>query len=66
MSVRVVVADRLAQGGLELLGRTPGVEVVNVAGQPREALEQALAGAHALIVRSETRVTAAPIGEPPM
>ena len=58
MSLRVVVADRMAPGGLELLGRTPGVEVVNVAGQPREALEQALAGAHALIVRSETRVTA--------
>lgn len=58
MTLRVVVADRMAPGGLELLGRTPGVEVVNVAGQPREALEQALERAHALIVRSETRVTA--------
>jgi D-3-phosphoglycerate dehydrogenase len=58
VSLRVVVADRMAPGGLELLGRTPGVEVVNVAGQPREAVEQALVGAHALIVRSETRVTA--------
>ncbi|MGH7537748.1 MAG: phosphoglycerate dehydrogenase, partial [Gemmatimonadales bacterium] len=58
MSLRVVVADRLAPGGLDLLRRTPGVDVVNLAGQPREALEQALAHAHALIVRSETRVTA--------
>jgi D-3-phosphoglycerate dehydrogenase len=58
MTLRVVVADRMAPGGLELLSQTPGVEVVNVAGQPREALEQALERAHALIVRSETRVTA--------
>jgi D-3-phosphoglycerate dehydrogenase len=48
----------MAPGGLELLSHTPGVEVINVAGQPREALEQALERAHALIVRSETRVTA--------
>jgi D-3-phosphoglycerate dehydrogenase len=40
------------------LSETPGVEVVNVAGQGREALERALSGAHALVVRSETRVTA--------
>jgi D-3-phosphoglycerate dehydrogenase len=57
MTLRVVVADRMAPGGLELLSQTPGVEVVNVAGKPRDALEQALEHAHALIVRSETRVT---------
>ena len=54
---RVVVADKLAESGLRLLGATPGIEVVNVAGKPREELDRALAGAHALIVRSETRVT---------
>lgn len=58
MSWRVVVADRLGKGGLQVLDETPGVEVVNVAGQGPEALQRALAGAHALIVRSETRVTA--------
>jgi len=58
VNLRVVVADRLAAGGLELLGNTPGLEVVNVAGGGREALERALTEAHALIVRSETRVTA--------
>jgi D-3-phosphoglycerate dehydrogenase len=55
---RVVVADRVADSGLTLLAGTPGVEVVSVAGKPREELDRALAGAHALIVRSETRVTA--------
>ncbi|OLE75889.1 MAG: hypothetical protein AUG74_03125, partial [Bacteroidetes bacterium 13_1_20CM_4_60_6] len=34
------------------------IEVANCAGKPREELERALAGAHALVVRSETRVTA--------
>src|SRR5205823_6046272 len=44
--------------GLKLLAGTPEIEVANCAGKPREELERALAGAHALIVRSETRVTA--------
>jgi len=57
MTWRVVVADKLAESGLRLLGATPELEVVNVAGKPREELDRALAGAHALIVRSETRVT---------
>jgi D-3-phosphoglycerate dehydrogenase len=56
--LRVVVADKMAPVGLELLARTPGIEVVNCAGKPREELERALERAHALIVRSETRVTA--------
>jgi len=55
---RVVVADRVAQSGLKLLAGTSEIEVVTVAGKPREELDRALAGAHALIVRSETRVTA--------
>lgn len=58
MTLRVVVADRLAAGGLELLARTPGIEVVNCAGKPPEELQRALEHAQALIVRSETRVTA--------
>src|SRR5207302_1109080 len=58
MSVRVVVADRLTEAGLKLLAATPEIEVVNCAGKPRDELERALGSAHALIVRSETRVTA--------
>ncbi|PYP59145.1 MAG: phosphoglycerate dehydrogenase [Gemmatimonadetes bacterium] len=58
VSVRVVVADRVTDAGLKLLAATPDIEVVNCAGKPRDELERALGGAHALIVRSETRVTA--------
>jgi len=58
VTLRVVVADRVAEGGLQLLAATPDIEVASFAGKPREELERALAGADALIVRSETRVTA--------
>ncbi len=58
MSWRVVVADRVADSGLKLLAGTSDIEVVTMAGKSREELDRALAGAHALIVRSETRVTA--------
>ncbi len=58
MTWRVVVADRVADSGLKLLAETPEIEVVSVAGKPKDELDRALAGAHALIVRSETRVTA--------
>jgi D-3-phosphoglycerate dehydrogenase / 2-oxoglutarate reductase len=58
MTKRVVVADKVAESGLALLAAVPELEVVNVAGKGREELERALAAAHALVVRSETRVTA--------
>ena len=58
MTYRVVVADRVAEAGLKQLLASPEIEVAAVAGKPRDALVQALAGAHALIVRSETQVTA--------
>lgn len=57
MTYRVVIADRVAQAGLAQLQGAPDIEVANVAGRSRDELLQALAGAHALIVRSETRVT---------
>jgi D-3-phosphoglycerate dehydrogenase len=55
---RVVVADRVANSGLAVLQGTPDVEVVTVAAKASDELDRALARAHALIVRSETRVTA--------
>src|SRR4030081_2141216 len=61
---RVVVADRVAGSGLDLLSKTPDIEVIDVAGKPAE-LDKALAGAHALIVRSETRVTASLMAHAP-
>jgi D-3-phosphoglycerate dehydrogenase len=65
MTLRVVVADRVAKAGLAELEGSPEIEVANLAGQPHEALLQALAGAHALIVRSETRVTADLLAQAP-
>src|SRR5689334_10887771 len=64
MTWRVVVADRVAKSGLDLLSGTPDIEVIDVAGKPAE-LDKAMAAAHALIVRSETRVTASLMAHAP-
>src|SRR5690242_4430045 len=64
MTWRVVVADRVAKSGLDLLSGTPDIEVIDVAGKPAE-LDKAIATAHALIVRSETRVTASLMAHAP-
>ncbi|MFN2571082.1 MAG: hydroxyacid dehydrogenase, partial [Gemmatimonadales bacterium] len=64
MTWRVVVADRIAKSGLDLLSSTPDIEVVDVAGKPAE-LDRAIEGAHALLVRSETRVTASLMARAP-
>lgn len=57
MSYVVVVADRVADAGLRLLRSEPELEVVSVAGAP-DRLAAELPRAHALVVRSDTRVTA--------
>ena len=33
---RVVVADRVAKSGLDLLSNTPDIEVIDVAGKPAD------------------------------
>lgn len=53
---RVLVADQLAEGGLERLREVAEVDVRTK--QPEEALIEAVADADALVVRSETTVTA--------
>lgn len=65
MSDRIVVADRLGKTGLEMLRALPGFEVVETAGKGPEVLDAALGEAVALVVRSETKVTAAMIGKAP-
>ena len=65
MPDRIVVADRLGKAGLEMLRAMPGFEVVETVGKGPEALDAALADAVALVVRSETKVTAAMIGKAP-
>ena len=65
MPNRIVVADRLGKAGLEMLRAMPGFEVVETAGKGPEVLDGALGDAVALVVRSETKVTAAMIGKAP-
>jgi D-3-phosphoglycerate dehydrogenase len=56
MSYVVVIADRIAAAGVELLEAEPQLDVRSVAGRP-ERLADELKTAHALIVRSDTEVT---------
>ena len=65
MPDRIVVSDKLGAAGLELLRGIAGYEVTDVAGKGPEALDAALPGAVALVVRSETKVTAALIAKAP-
>jgi len=55
---RVVIADKLAANGIALLKGVPELDVVETVGKGPEVLKEALLGAAALIVRSETQVTA--------
>jgi D-3-phosphoglycerate dehydrogenase len=55
---RIVVAEAIAAAGLSVL-QAAGHEIVNLTGKPREALLSALAGADALVVRSQVQVDAA-------
>jgi D-3-phosphoglycerate dehydrogenase len=52
----VVVADKVDEGGLALLGKNPELSVVKAIKDPAK-LKASLPGAHALLVRSETKVT---------
>lgn len=63
MQPLVIVADRIAPEGLDLLGRT--CRVLDLAGAPLDSTLAALAEAEALIVRSETRVDADLIARAP-
>jgi D-3-phosphoglycerate dehydrogenase len=64
MTYVVVVADRVADAGVALLRNEPSFEVVVTAGEP-ERLEGELSRAHALVVRSDTKVTAERIDNAP-
>ena len=65
MADRIVVSDKLGAAGLVVLRAIPGHEVTDVAGKGPEALDAALPEAVALVVRSETKVTAAMIAKAP-
>ncbi len=55
---KVLISDALAPPGLEVLERTPGIEVVDATGLAPEALRRAIAPAEGLLIRSATRVDA--------
>lgn len=65
MADRIVVSDKLGAAGLDILRGIAGYEVTDVAGKGPEALDAVLGDAVALVVRSETKVTAAMIGKAP-
>ncbi len=65
MPDRIVVADGLGKAGLEMLRAMKGYEVEETKGKGPEALQKALCDAVALVVRSETKVTAEMIGGAP-
>lgn len=65
MAERIVVSDKLGAAGLEILRGIAGYAVADVAGKGPEALDAVLPEAVALVVRSETKVTAATIGKAP-
>jgi D-3-phosphoglycerate dehydrogenase len=56
---KVLVTDSLAPEGLEILERAAGIEVVNSPGLSPGELEEAIADADALVIRSGTKVTEA-------
>ena len=65
MADRILVCDKLGAAGLELLRAIPGHEVVDAAGKGADALEAVLPDAVALVVRSETKVTATMMAKAP-
>lgn len=65
MAERVVIADKLAANGVAVLKATRGLDVVETVGKGPDALREALADAAALIVRSETQVTAQLMAQAP-
>jgi D-3-phosphoglycerate dehydrogenase len=60
---RVLVADKLEAPGLELM-RQAGIEVDERTGLKGDALREAIRAADGVIVRSQTRITAAELEDP--
>jgi len=65
MPWRVFVSDKTSEKGLEILREAEGIELDYRPGLTGAALEQALAPADALIIRSATKVTADLIAKAP-
>jgi D-3-phosphoglycerate dehydrogenase len=55
--MKVLVADKISPKGVAWLRQQPGIEVVEAYGSPVEKLLELVKDAHAIAVRSETKIT---------
>ena len=65
MAYRVLVTDKLADEGLDLLRKEPGLEVVVPSKLDTKALRAALAEADGIVIRSGTQLTAEVLKDQP-
>jgi len=63
--MRVLISDKFAKKGLEVLQQAAGLQIDYRPGVKGDELIQALADAEALIIRSETKVTAEVLAQAP-
>lgn len=61
---KILITDKLAQEGIDLLNSTDGFEAVVKLGISEDELAEIIGGYDGLIIRSGTRVTAKVLGEP--
>jgi D-3-phosphoglycerate dehydrogenase len=62
--IRVLITDKLAQEGIDLINATEGAEAVIKLGIPEDELANIIRDYDGLIVRSETKVTAKVLANP--
>ena len=62
--VKVLITDKLAQEGIDLINATPGAQAVVKLGIPEDELANIIRDYDGLIVRSETKVTAKVLANP--
>jgi D-3-phosphoglycerate dehydrogenase len=56
--MKVLVSDKLAQEGLDILGAAEGLEVINSPGLSPDDLKKAIAEVDGIVIRSGTKLTA--------
>ena len=56
--MKVLVSDKLAKEGLDILKAAKGIEVIDRPGLPLDELKKAIADVDGIIIRSATKVTA--------
>jgi D-3-phosphoglycerate dehydrogenase / 2-oxoglutarate reductase len=64
--MKVLVADKVSPKGVEYLRQQPGLEVIEAYGSTHEQVLALVADVHAIVVRSETQITAEVIAAAPL